>query len=268
MLEKQQNLINHLKELGSIAVAFSGGVDSTYLLKMAKDTLKDRVIAVTIQAAWVPVRELEEAKAFCEKEGILHVICEADTSEIPGFTENPPERCYLCKKAIFQKILAIAKEHGVEAVAEGSNVDDLGDYRPGLKAIEELGIKSPLREAGLTKEDIRKYSHELELPTWKKPSYACLASRFVYGETITPEKLAMIEQAEQCLLDLGFEQMRVRLHGTLARIEVPKEDIPKIMEEKIRQRISKRLLDLGFSYVTIDMIGFRSGSMNEILANK
>ena len=263
LYRKQEHLKAILRQYGSVAVAFSGGVDSTFLLKVAHDELGERAVALTVHACFVPGRELREAEDFCRQENIGHHICKIDESEIEGFAENPRNRCYLCKKALFERMQKMADACSVSCVAEGSNVDDLGDYRPGLKAIAELGIKSPLREAGLTKSDIRTLSRELGLPTWEKPSFACLASRFAYGETINKEKLAMVERAEQLLLDYGFRQMRVRIHGRMARIEVLPEEFPKLLEEKIRTDVVEKLISYGFSYVTMDLKGYRTGSMNE-----
>lgn len=265
-MEKLEHLINYLKELHSVAVAFSSGVDSTFLLKVAADTLGDKVIAVTAKSCSFPQRELNEAAAFCEKEGIRHFVCESEELNIEGFAQNPKNRCYLCKKELFEKIRVIADENQMENIVEGSNLDDNGDYRPGLLAVAELGIKSPLRECHLTKADIRALSKYLELSTWDKQSFACLSSRFVYGETITEEKLGMVDKAEQLLLDMGFHQVRVRIHGKMARIEIDPEEFEKLMEAGTRKKIIDEFKDYGFSYITMDLIGYRTGSMNETLS--
>lgn len=268
MSDKQEKLEKLLESYKRVAVAFSSGVDSTYLLKMAQKVLGENVIAVTASSCSFPKRELEEAKTFCRENGIRHIVVESEELDIDGFRQNPKNRCYLCKHELFEKILSIAKENGIETVVEASNTDDDGDYRPGLVAVKELGIESPLRRVGLSKKEIREYSKELGLPTWNKQSFACLSSRFVYGETISEEKLAMVDQAEQLLLDMGFHQLRVRIHDKLARIEVQPSEFEKIMQEENRTKIFHELKQYGFTYVTLDLQGYRTGSMNETLSEE
>ena len=229
---------------------------------MAKN---NRAVAVTIRSSTFPKRELDEAVAFCRAEGVRHEIMDFCELDIPGFAENPPDRCYLCKKAIFGKLMMFAQVNGLKAVLEGSNIDDDGDYRPGRRAIRELGILSPLRDVGLTKAEIRALSREMGLPTSEKPSFACLASRFPYGERITAEGLARVERAEQWLRDagLGLSQLRVRSHGGMARIEVLSGDIPLVAARA--GEIAAAFKGMGFAYVALDLQGYRTGSMNETL---
>jgi uncharacterized protein len=267
-VDKSERLKAILTGYGSLAVAFSGGVDSTFLLKTAHDVLGDRVIAVTARSCSFPERELKEAAHFCAEHGIRHFITDSEELNIDGFAQNPVNRCYLCKSELFEKIGAIAKKEGIAHIAEGSNTDDEGDYRPGLQAIAEQGIQSPLREAKLSKDDIRALSKALGLPTWNKQSFACLASRFAYGEMIDERKLGMVDRAEQLLLDLGLRQVRVRIHGRdgeQARIEILPEEFPKLMEEETRRTVCDRLSEIGFAYISLDLKGYRTGSMNETI---
>lgn len=262
---KYETLLAELASYKKLAVAFSGGVDSTFLLRAAKEALGENVIAITARAPVVPADELRAGEELCRQIGVRQVSMDFDPFTVPGFSDNPKDRCYICKKAIFSNFVRTAADEGFEIIAEGSNLDDDGDYRPGHKAIAELGIKSPLRNAMLTKSDIRALSKELGLPTWDKSSFACLASRIPYGDKITAENLAMIEKAEAFLKNEGFKQYRVRLHGTLARIELLPEDMDRFMEPALREKANKELRGLGFSYVTMDIMGYRTGSLNEIL---
>lgn len=263
--EKWERLQAYIKELHSVAVAYSGGVDSTFLLQAAHDILGKRVVAVTVTSAFFPGREAEETVRFCGQKGIEQLKLTFHPLEIEGVASNPKNRCYLCKQQIFGRILQEAQKRGLAYVTEGSNTDDCHDYRPGMQAVEELGVVSPLKDCHLSKQDIRSLSRYLGLPTWDKPSYACLASRFPYGEVISEEKLRMVEQAEQLLFDMGFTQFRVRIHGQMARIEVLPEQFGELMEQINRERIVDSFRQYGFDYVTMDMQGYRMGSMNETL---
>lgn len=265
LLDKYDRLKDYLASFGSVAVAFSSGVDSTFLLYAAKEALGDHAIAVTASSCSFPERELKEAKEYCQKMGIRHFVIKSEELEIEGFSHNPKNRCYLCKHELFEKIGALAKEQGINEIAEGSNLDDNGDYRPGLQAVAELGVKSPLRHIGFTKQEIRELSQYLNIPTWNKQSFACLSSRFPYGDLINEKKLKMVDRAEQLLLDMGFHQLRVRIHGDVARIELLPDEFPKFMEEKTRLSVYKKFKEYGFSYVTLDVLGYRMGSMNETL---
>ncbi|MCC8048913.1 MAG: ATP-dependent sacrificial sulfur transferase LarE [Oscillospiraceae bacterium] len=263
---KYEKLLDCLKGFGSVAVAFSGGADSSLLLFAAREALGERVLALTAASCSFPRRELAESEAFCREHGVRQVIVESNELDVEGFRQNPPNRCYLCKRALFEKLLAVAAENDMAVVAEGSNTDDEGDYRPGLEAIRELNIASPLRAAGLTKAEVRAISKALGLPTWNKPSFACLASRFVYGEEISEEKLQMVDAAEQRLLDLGFSQVRVRVHGGVARIEILPEEFDKLL--RVRTEIYNEFKNIGFAYAALDLLGYRTGSMNETLAER
>lgn len=262
---KLDKLKNIIKKTEKLAVAFSGGVDSTFLLKVAHDVLKDNVIAITARSSTYPEREYNEAVSFVKKLGVRHVTIISEELDIEGFSGNPVNRCYFCKKELFTKISELAGKESITHIADGSNTDDLGDYRPGMQALKELGIVSPLREAGMSKEDIRQLSKEMNLPTWDKQPFACLASRFPYGQEITKEKLDMIDKAEQYLLDLGLKQVRVRNHGDVARIEVSSGERSRFFDEKLMDEIYGKLKEIGFKYVALDLKGYRTGSMNEVL---
>jgi uncharacterized protein len=263
--KKLENLKSDLKKMGKVLIAFSGGVDSTFLLKVAKETLADEVIAVIAQSPTYPEEEVESAKEICQGLKVKYQIIETDEFSDDNFIKNPKERCYFCKKELFSKLLQIAKENNIQYVLDGSNYDDKSDFRPGTIAKNELGVRSPLMELGFSKQEIRKYSKELGLPTWGKPSYACLASRIPYGTKITEEILKKVGEGEKFLKSLGFKQLRVRHHGSIARIEVEEKDIPRILEVDLRSQIINKFNKLGYIYVTLDLNGYRSGSMNEVL---
>lgn len=264
--EKYNQLIEQLKSLSHAAVAFSGGVDSTFLLNAAKEALGTNVIAITARSLSFPGRELAEAKAFAESKGIEHIVIDSEELDLEGFSSNPKDRCYLCKTELFTKIKELAKSRGINAVLEASNSDDNGDYRPGLIAVKELGVYSPLRQNGFTKDEIRALSKEKGLPTWNKPSFACLSSRFPYGESITPERLIMIDKAEQYLIDLGIRQVRVRFHEKLARIETDEAGFSLLLDPATRNKVFEEFRKIGFIYVALDLRGYRTGSMNETLS--
>lgn len=258
-----------LRSLGSTVVAFSGGVDSSAVLALAVQELgPERVLAVTSRSETYAAEELVTAERVAAALGAPHRVIETAELEIPGFSANPPDRCYHCKGELFRDLIAIAGEEGYAAVVDGANHDDRGDFRPGIKAADELGVRHPLMEAEMGKEEVRAVARRLGLPNWEKPAMACLSSRFPYGEEITREKLAMVAQAESFLRSRGFGQLRVRHHGVLARVEVPPPELERLVSGGLRMEVVGELKRIGYRYVTLDLQGFRSGSMNEMLGEE
>jgi uncharacterized protein len=264
-LFKFNRLRKILNEYGSCVIAYSGGVDSTFLLKTAYDILGEKVLAVTAVSQTYPKSERDDAEKFAKLIGAKQIFIDTDELNNPNFRANPANRCFYCKEELFTKLNEIAKAEGLNYVFDGSNADDVNDFRPGREAGQKLGIKSPLKEAGLTKDEIRILSKELGLPSWNKPSYACLSSRFPYGTEIDEENLRKIEEAEEFIHSLGFKQVRLRHHGNIARLEFNTSDFPVLFANGLADKISDKLKSLGYTYVTLDLQGYRAGSMNEVL---
>ncbi|WP_163582512.1 ATP-dependent sacrificial sulfur transferase LarE [Gracilibacillus saliphilus] len=263
--QKHQKLVSILQEMKQVVVAFSGGVDSTFLLKVAVDTLGvDNVLAVTADSETYPTSELEEAKRLAEHIGARHQVIETSELAIPGYTENDKNRCYFCKNSLFEHLVPIMKEKGFQNIVYGVIADDMSEYRPGMRAAKEQGVRGPLQEADLYKEEIRELSKQMSLPTWDKPSFACLSSRIAYGETITKAKLTKVEKSEAFLKTIGIRQVRVRTHEEIARIEVEPQDMQKLLAN--HQRVTEKLQSYGYKFVTMDLVGYKSGSMNRALS--
>ena len=265
LTEKRDRVLSILEGYGSLLVAYSGGVDSSFLLAMACNALNTKLIAVTAVSPLYPEWETREASDFAKSLGVEHLIIQSKIMQRADFISNTKERCYLCKKHLIEDLLKISNDRGIEYVAHGANIDDLDDFRPGFAAAQEMGIKAPLVDAGLTKNDIRRLSKQMNLTTWNKPPMACLASRIPYGTPITVSNLKMVDQAEQVLFGLGFIGFRVRVHGKVARIEVDFRDIERIIDQKTRSLVVEKLRKIGFSHVAVDLEGYHQGSMNRAL---
>lgn len=262
---KHRDLESRIGKLESALVAFSGGIDSTLVLAVASKVLGKRVLAITTESDSVPERELQAARNLAQILGVKHKIIRTEEMSSPDYLRNPTNRCYYCKSELYGKLAKVAAEHKLASILNGINLDDLGDHRPGITAAKEAGVISPLVESGFNKQDVRDLARKMELPNWGKPALACLSSRIPYGQPVTAKKLSMIEQAEEALLAEGFRQVRVRHHNNMARIELPKEDIPDLLKNGLSEKINQRLQKIGFQFVTVDLKGYRSGSLNEVL---
>ncbi|MBF0217089.1 MAG: ATP-dependent sacrificial sulfur transferase LarE [Candidatus Omnitrophica bacterium] len=262
---KLDKLKTILQEMKSVLIAYSGGVDSTFLMRVAKDVLGEKVLAVTAASETYPEKEVKNAAISARKAGVKHLVIRTEELMDEKFSSNPPDRCYHCKRELFVKLSRISAERGIANIITGTNLDDMSDYRPGTKAAEEAGIRSPLKEAGLSKAEIRSLSKEMGLDSWDKPAYPCLSTRFPYGAKITGSELSKVARAEEFLTDMGLGEFRVRVHGDIARIEVPPGDMAVFLDEDKAGKVVGEFKKIGYNYVTLDLEGYRTGSMNEVL---
>ena len=267
-MEQYDRLINLLKQMGGVVIGYSGGVDSTLLAKAATDALGERALCVFVESVLMPKQDIDQARSLAEQFHFHLMRIAVDVFTIDGVSENPPDRCYFCKKGIFSNLVKVAKQHDLPYVLDGANVDDASDYRPGTRATKELEVRSPFKELGFTKQHIRQMSKQLGLPTWNKPSNACLASRVPYGISLTPEILKQIDAAENLLRELGFSQFRIRHHGDMARIELLPTEMQAMMDVAMRRKVVEGLQQIGYAYAALDLRGYRTGSMNEILSER
>ena len=268
LIDKEKQLESNIKSMGSVLVAFSGGVDSTLVLAVAHSVLGKNVLAVTAQSPSLPMRELSATKELADHIGVEHLIIQTDEMSSPKYIQNPVDRCYYCKSELYGKLEKIAAERKFNHIVNGINLDDMGDHRPGIGAAREADVKSPLCDAEFCKQDVRDLSKKLGLSTWEKPAMACLSSRIPYGQEVTERKLSMIEQAEDVLLAMGFKQLRVRHHGDIARIEFNKEDISRFFSNGLADTVQRKFTDIGFNFTTVDIAGFKSGRLNESIDKK
>src|ERR1043165_4806383 len=268
LVTKEERLREIFRELDSVIVAYSGGVDSSYVAYVANAELGPRAVCITGQSASLPEYQRGEIDQVVKKFGFQHEIIQTEELENPGYRANNPDRCFFCKDELYTKLEAVARTRGIKSIVDGSTVDDLGDYRPGRRAASQHEVRSPLIEAGLTKSEVRALSRRVELPTWDKPASPCLSSRIAYGTTVTIERLSKVDRGEKILREYGFREFRVRHHDQLVRLEISQSEMDRVLNQQIFKELAARFRELGFKYVTLDLEGFRSGSMNEVLNKK
>ncbi|HEU4876029.1 MAG TPA: ATP-dependent sacrificial sulfur transferase LarE [Pyrinomonadaceae bacterium] len=266
-IAKEERLREIFRELESVVVAYSGGVDSSYVAYIANSELGPRAVCITGQSASLPAYQRAEIDRVVEKFGFQHEVIQTEELDNPGYSANNPDRCFFCKDELYTRLESVARGRGIQNIVDGSTVDDLGDYRPGRRAALQHAVRSPLIEVGLNKNEVRELSRRATLPTWDKPASPCLSSRIAYGTTVTIERLSKIDRGEEILREFGFREFRVRHHDQLVRLEIAQAEMDRVMRKEVFQKLAARFRELGFKYVTLDLEGFRSGSMNEVLPN-